>query len=67
MSILMFLTRGGVIEIPVNLPNKPSPKEKLRSLLHAIGGGWYVEKLGQNIPPLKKRKLSPKNNNRRIK
>ena len=54
MSILMFLTRGGVIEIPVNLPNKPSPKEKLRSLLHAIGGGLQVEKLGQKLTPLKK-------------
>ena len=45
-------------KIPVELPNKPSPKEKYKSLLHAIGGGWYVEKSVQNIPPLKKSKLS---------
>ena len=47
-------------KIPGKLPNKPSPKEKRKSLLHAIGGGWYVEKLGQKLPPLKKRKLSKK-------
>ena len=33
-------------KIPVKLPNKPSPNEKRKSLLHDIGGGWYVEKLG---------------------
>ena len=41
-------------KIPVKLPNKPSPKEKRKLLLHAIGGGWHVDKLGQNLPPLKK-------------
>ena len=45
-------------KIPVKLPNKTSPKEIRRSLLHAIGGGWYLEKLGQKLPPLKKSKLS---------
>ena len=47
-------------KIPVKLPIKPSPKEKRRLLLNDIGGDWYVEKLGQKIPPLKKRKLSKK-------
>ena len=47
-------------KILVELPNQPSPKEKLKSLLHAIVGGWYVEKLGQKLPPLKKIKLSKK-------
>ena len=47
-------------KIPVKLPNKHSPKEKLKSLLHDIGGGWYVDKLGQKLPPLNKRKLSKK-------
>ena len=42
-------------KIPVKLPNKPSPKEKRESLVHAFGGGWYVDKLGQNLPPLKKK------------
>ena len=43
-------------KIPVELPNQPSPKEKQESLLYAIRGGWYVEKLGQKLPPLKKSK-----------
>ena len=30
-------------KIPVKIPNQPSPKKKLKSLLHAIGGGWYVK------------------------
>ena len=47
-------------KIPVELPKPSSPKEKHQSLLHAIGGGWYVEKLSQKLIPLKKRKLSKK-------
>ena len=39
--------------------NSPVPK-KLKLLLHAIGGGWYLQKLGQNLPPLKKSRLSKK-------
>ena len=39
-------------KINVNITYKPSPKEKLKSLLHSIGGVWYVEKLGQKLPPL---------------
>ena len=47
-------------KIPVESPNQPSPKEKRKLLLHTIGGGWYVEKIGQKLPPLKKSKLSTK-------
>ena len=47
-------------QIPVKLPNKPSTKENRKSLLHAMGGGWYVEKIGQKLPPLKKIKLGKK-------
>ena len=47
-------------KIPVELPNQPSPKEKRKSLLHSIGGGCYVYKLGQKLPPLKKRRLTNK-------
>ena len=47
-------------KIPVKLPNKPSPREKRKSLLHAIGGGCCVNKLGQKLQPLKKSKLSKK-------
>ena len=47
-------------KINVELPNQPSPKEKLDSLLNASGGGWYVEKLDQKLLPLKKRKIKKK-------
>ena len=47
-------------KIPVELPKQPSPKERLISLLHDIGGGWYVKKLGQKLPPLKKSILNKK-------
>ena len=47
-------------KIPVELNKQPSPKEKLKSLLHAIGGGWYVNKLGQKLPPLRISRLSKK-------
>ena len=47
-------------KIPVELPNQPSPNEKRKSLLLAIGGGQFVKKLGQKLPPLKKSKLSKK-------
>ena len=42
---------------PVELPKQPSSKEKDKSLLHSIGGGWYVNKLGQKLPALNKRRL----------
>ena len=48
------------LKISVELPKPTSPKKKTRSLLHAIEGGWYVKKLGQKLPPLKKRRLSKK-------
>ena len=47
-------------KILVELPNQPSPKEKLKSLLHAIGCVWYVEKLVQKLTPLQKSKLIKK-------
>ena len=50
-------------KIPVKLPNQPSSKAKLKYLLHAIGGGWYVEKLGQKLSPIKESKLSKKYQN----
>ena len=49
-----------VSEIPCELPKPHSPIEKHQSLLHAIGGDFYVKKIGQKIPPLKKRRLSKK-------
>ena len=51
-------------KILVEIPDQPSPKVKRKPLLHAIEGGWYVEKLVRNLPPLKKRKLGKKNKRR---
>ena len=45
---------------PVGLPKPPSHKEKHQLLLHAIGGGWYMKKISEKLPTLKKRKLSKK-------
>ena len=36
---------------PVELPKTNNTKEKHQSLLYAIGGGWYVKKLSENLPP----------------
>ena len=44
----------------MNFLNKPFQRRKCKSSLHDIGGGWYVNKLVQKIPPLKKRKLNKK-------
>ena len=54
-------------KIPVELSKKPSPKKKRKPLLHAIGGGWYMKKLGKNLPHLKKRRLRKNLKKRRIK
>ena len=54
-------------KIPVELPKQPISEEKRQPLLHGIGCGWYVKKLVQKIPPLKKKKLSKNPKNRRIK
>ena len=47
-------------KINVELSNQPSTKEKIKSFLHSIGSGWYVEKLGQKLPLLNKSKLGKK-------
>ena len=55
------------LKIPDELPKPTSPKEKHQYLLHAIGGGWYVKKIGQKLRPLKKRRLKKKHKKRTIK
>ena len=45
---------------PVELPKQPNPRKKRKSLLHAIVGGWYVNKLVQKLQPLQKRRLRKK-------
>ena len=47
-------------KIPVKLPKPPSPKEKHLLLLHAIGGGWNLNKLSEKLPPETKSKLRKK-------
>ena len=47
-------------ETPVRLPKPHITKGKYQSLLHAIGGGWYINKLSEKLSPLKKRKLRKK-------
>ena len=45
---------------PVELPKPPSTKRKHQSLLHYIGAGWYMNKLSENLPPLKKSEIIKK-------
>ena len=45
---------------PVDIHKPPIPKEKHQSLLHAIGGGWYMNKLSEKILPLEKNKIIKK-------
>ena len=45
---------------PVEIPKPLSYREKYQSVLHTIGGGWYINKLNENLPPLNKSKLSKK-------
>ena len=49
-----------VSTIPGELPKTPIPKVKYQSLLHAIGDGWYMKKLSENIPPQNRSKLIKK-------
>ena len=44
----------------LNFLNNPLQRNHRKSLLHYIGCGWYVNKLGQKEPPLKKSILSKK-------
>ena len=45
------------LKIPVELSKTYIPKEKHQSLLYAIGGGWYMNKLIQKLPTINKRTL----------
>ena len=56
----IFAMRKLFLKIPVELPKPSSPKETHQSLLHAVGGGWYMNKSSQNIKPLRKRRLFKK-------
>ena len=47
-------------KIQVETPHPPCPKEKHQSILHAMGVGWYMKKLSDNLPPLKEMNLRRK-------
>ena len=45
---------------PVELPKPLTQRGKCQSLLHAIGGGWYMNKLNENILPPKRTETKKK-------
>ena len=59
-NIYAFNMKNTFQKIPVELPKQPSPGGKKKYLLHAIGGGLYVNNLGQKLTPLKKREKEKK-------
>ena len=59
-NMYIFATKKLFQKTPVELPKPTIPRKKNQSLSHAIGGVWYMKKLSDNIPPLKKRKLTKK-------
>ena len=52
--------KGFFEKIPVELPKPQSLIEKLQSLLHAIGGEWYIKKKEQEYFTPKKAKNKQK-------
>ena len=60
LSYVCFYMKKMFQKIPVELTKEPSPRKKRKSLLHAIGVGWYVKILGQKLPQLTKRRLIKK-------
>ena len=60
-SNMYFDTMKGMFQnIPVKLPKTLSLKEIHKTLLHAIGGEWYMEKMNEKLQPLKRQKLIKK-------
>ena len=59
-SMYFFAMKNMFNKTPVELPKPHSPREKYQSLLYDIGVGWYMRKLSEKLPPLKKSKLSKK-------
>ena len=43
-------------KIPTTMTKPLSPKQKVQKLLTEIGGGWYMRKINQGIPPLSRTK-----------
>ena len=65
-NMYIFNMNKLIQKTPVEINKQPSPKEKRKSLLHTIRGGWYVNRLGQKLP-LNKRRVRKKTQMRRVK
>ena len=50
--------------IPQNVEKPLTSREKNEKLITDIGGGWYLEKCEKGLPPLKRKKLSKKSQQR---
>ena len=61
----VFKSEQIVQKILFELSKQPIPNRKRGSLLQDIRGGWYVNILGQKLPPLKKSRLRKINQKRR--
>ena len=47
-------------KIPQNVEKKLTSREKNQKLMTDIGGGWYLKKCKRGLPPLERKKLSKK-------
>ena len=47
-------------QIPQNVENPLTSREKNQTLMTDIGGGWYLKNCERGLPPLKRKKLSKK-------
>ena len=47
-------------KIPLTIKKALTPKQKFQKLMTDIGGGCYMEKIAQGLPPLRRTKLSKK-------
>ena len=51
-------------QIPQNVEKALTSSEKEKKLMTDIGGGWYLKKCARGLPPLKRTKLSKKEQER---
>ena len=51
-------------QIPQNVEKLLTSRGKIQKLMIDIGGGWYLKKCARGLPPLKRKKLSKKSQER---
>ena len=51
-------------QIPQNVERAVNSREKNQKLMTDIGGGWCLKKCERGLPPLKRKKLSKKSQER---